>query len=377
MTMKIAVLTLRLHFNYGGILQAWALQTALKRLGHDVVLLNVLPKSRPACLRPLLYVRRIVHNLFSTRKVPILAEQYNKKLNATIRQHTNQFIDQYINVRNVKHLSNIKSHDFGAYVVGSDQVWRRRYILPLVSSNVCDAYLKFANKFEVKRVAYAASFGIDSWDYTESETSQIKQLVQKFDAISVREDSGVDLCQKYLGIHAEHVVDPTMLLDKADYVKLIEAASVPKSKGNLFEYVLDASTEKTEFIKRVASDKGLLPFSVHNPNIENSNMSAEMRVQPPVEEWLRAFHDAEFVVTDSFHACVFSIIFGKPFIVVGNQERGNARFDSLLKMFGLEHHLITSVAEYNSDTDFTLGNDVEHRLSELRSTGYHFLKNAL
>jgi hypothetical protein len=237
--------------------------------------------------------------------------------------------------------------------------------------------LKFANKFEVKRVAYAASFGIDSWDYTESETSQIKQLVQQFDAISVREDSGVDLCQKYLGVHAEHVVDPTMLLDKADYVRLIEAANVPKSKGNLFEYVLDASAEKTEFINRVAADRGLTPFSVHNPNVENGDVPAEMRVQPPVEQWLRAFLDAEFVVTDSFHACVFSIIFGKPFIAVGNAQRGNARFNSLLKMFGLEHHLIATAKEYSPDADFSLGEDVAHRLGELRAPGYQFLKKSL
>jgi hypothetical protein len=242
---------------------------------------------------------------------------------------------------------------------------------------VSDAYLRFAEKFKVKRVAYAASFGIDEWDYTDEETARVRQLAQKFDAISVREDSGVELCKKYLGVHAEHVVDPTMLLDKADYVKLIEAANVPKSKGNLFEYVLDASAEKTEFINRVAADRGLTPFSVHNTNVENGDAPAEMRVQPPVEQWLRAFLDAEFVVTDSFHACVFSIIFGKPFIAVGNAQRGNARFDSLFKMFGLEHHLITNVAEYSSDTDFTLDNDVEHRLSELRASGYHFLENSL
>jgi exopolysaccharide biosynthesis predicted pyruvyltransferase EpsI len=102
-----------------------------------------------------------------------------------------------------------------------------------------------------------------------------------------------------------------------------------------------------------------------------------MRVQPPVEQWLRAFLDAEFVVTDSFHACVFSIIFGKPFIAVGNAQRGNARFNSLLKMFGLEHHLIATAKEYSPDADFSLGEDVAHRLGELRAAGYQFLKKSL
>ena len=70
------------------------------------------------------------------------------------------------------------------------------------------------------------------------------------------------------------------------------------------------------------------------------------RVQPPVEQWLRGFYDAEFVVTDSFHACVFSILFHKPFIVVGNARRGMSRFKSLLSIFALGDRLVMDVTQF-------------------------------
>ena len=85
----------------------------------------------------------------------------------------------------------------------------------------------------------------------------------------------------------------------------------------------------------------MAPFYV-NSKYNNAEAPLEERIQQPVEKWLRAFYDAEFVITDSFHACVFSLIFNKPFIVYGNKERGFARFESLLNLFGLEERLVCS-----------------------------------
>ena len=103
---------------------------------------------------------------------------------------------------------------------------------------------------------------------------------------------------------------------------------------------------------------------------------------PTVEEWLKGFHDAEFVFTDSFHGCVFSIIFNKPFIAFGNEGRGMARFDSLLKMFGLEELLITSVDQFTPElVDRAISrfsdNSIQQRLNELRKESKLFLERAL
>ena len=104
-------------------------------------------------------------------------------------------------------------------------------------------------------------------------------------------------------------------------------------------YMLDETEEKSTILQHIVETQGYNLVSYKNiDNPDNNNV-------PSVEEWLKAFHDSNFVFTDSFHGCVFSIIFNKPFIVHGNKERGMARFSSLLKIFGLEERLVTSKEE--------------------------------
>lgn len=97
-------------------------------------------------------------------------------------------------------------------------------------------------------------------------------------------------------------------------------------------------------------------------------------IQPSVEKWLRAFMDARFVITDSFHACVFSILFHKPFIVMGNEYRGNTRFDSLLNMFGLTDRLVTD-GQVRPEHFEPLPASVYHKLDEWRQSSLAFLKD--
>ena len=116
----------------------------------------------------------------------------------------------------------------------------------------------------------------------------------------------------------------------------------------MLNYVLDGSDAINRLIDEIAAQKHLVPFAVNNPFEYDDAKPLNMRIKPSVEIWLRGFYDAEFVVTDSFHACVFSIIFKKQFVVVGNKERGMARFESLLKMFGLEDRLVADDVDINS-----------------------------
>lgn len=115
--------------------------------------------------------------------------------------------------------------------------------------------------------------------------------------------------------------------------------------GTLLNYILDETHEKCQLVNDITKERGLTAFRV-NSKVESEHASLKERIQPPVEQWIRGFYDAEFVVTDSFHACVFSILFGKPFVVIGNKERGMARFKSLLDMFCMEYRLINSMEEY-------------------------------
>ena len=302
--MKIGILTLPLHTNYGGILQAYALQTILERMGHDVKIITKprrwhLPIHRALHILP----ERIIRKL-KGEQVVIFRESALTKSFPIVSQNIQNFIDQHIRTRVVNQYTDIKRNEFDAFVVGSDQIWRPGYFSPIKH-----AFLSFAENWNVKRVAYAASFGGDQWIFDSRQTNICKKQAQKFDAISVREDSGVTLCQKHLNTHAEHVLDPTLLLDKEDYISLIQNA--PKSNGTLLNYVLDSSTDMDQYINQVAEKYNLTPFSVRNPNEMNLAVPVADRIAPSVESWLRGFYDAELVVTDSFHACVFSVIFGK------------------------------------------------------------------
>ena len=100
-----------------------------------------------------------------------------------------------------------------------------------------------------------------------------------------------------------------------------------------------------EDANKIAEEKKLIPFKV-NSKVGKGGLSLPEYIQPTVEEWIRGFYDAEFVVTDSFHACVFSILFNKPFIVYGNENRGLSRFTSVLNIFGLEERLLKNLSEY-------------------------------
>ena len=231
----------------------------------------------------------------------------------------------------------------------------------------------------VVATSYAASFGVDEWEYTESETADCAAMAHLFDAVSVREASGVKLCQVYLGVDALHVVDPTMLLNADTYTQLIKT-DTPHSSGGLMCYLLDQGSEAKQIVNSIAKAKSLKPFST-NTQTENQQLILEERIQPPVEEWLQGFRDAEFVVTDSFHACIFSILYAKPFVVIGNRSRGMARFESLLQMFGLTDRLVRSYEEYLSRKESLMLHinyeQVSHILEEKRNEAFAFLQKIL
>ena len=139
-----------------------------------------------------------------------------------------------------------------------------------------------------------------------------------------------------------------MLLRREQYEKLATDRHALASRGNLLTYILDPSPEKSTIVGNVSRKLGLTPFSVmpsREADVLNCAMYPEECTSPAVEQWLRGFMDARYVIVDSFHGCVFSILFNKPFIAIANCSRGETRFTSLLRTFGLEGRLIHSVGE--------------------------------
>ncbi len=373
---KIGILTLRLHTNYGGILQAYALQTILQRMGHEVSVIGI---SRQRCkldgfFHSLnIYAKRFVNRyIYGNKKIVVFEEQKRNHEYDFVTVNTQSFVDKYIAIDACNNYNEINKNSFDTIIVGSDQVWRVAY-----SDDGVNYYLDFAADWNIKRISYAASFGTDELKYSDAETIACRELLAMFDAVSVREDSAIDLCKKHFSVDAKHVLDPTLLLDKSDYAKLVDNSELTCSNGDLLVYILDETSDKQIVIDSVANKLNLKPFKV-NSRVESVSAPLRDRIQPPLEQWLRGFMDAEFVIADSFHACVFSIIFNKPFIAYGNKYRGNTRFNSLLRMFGLESQLISSSEDLDIDRCTQIDwCDVNRRLDNLKAFSIQFLKDSL
>ena len=377
--MRLAIFTLPLHTNYGGLLQAYALQTVLQRLGHQAVVLRKKEFSLGLNIPPSRIINRLKQRFIDKEDCYILYERKMKQLAPVIRQHTERFVSQHINSYWLWRLNSLRESDFDGYVVGSDQVWR-----PVFFRNIGNVFLDFTAHWNVRRVAYAASFGTDSREYTDAQVRLCRDAIARFDGVSVREESGMELCRQYFGVEAEWVLDPTMLLLPTDYEQIVRQSVVPQSPGNLFCYTLDDSPLLQQTINSIASlslntqhstlnaQPHLQPFYI-NAFSGNKRVDIAQRIQPPVESWLRAFIDAHYVVTDSFHATVFSILFHKPFVVCINNGRGVARLRSLLAIFGLENRLIENVAQLQHLNEPIDWEETDRRLEYWREKSIGFL----
>lgn len=371
--MRIGILTLVLHANYGGILQAFAMQTVLERMGHEVQVFNA--PSRYVKPSLLSILKRFVKMILGKESI-IFKERKSFFEAPIINANLYNFKKKYIHELSLNDLSDVRNDSFDGIVVGSDQVWRPCYFKEQWRTGMENAFLAFVKGKKMKRISYAASLGVDEWEFSPEETTMCKSLIADFDAIGVRESSGVDLLKKYFEVEAVKVIDPTMLLDKDDYMALVENEFNNCSRGELLTYILDNNEEKTNFVNRVAAERNIKIFSVNNTMVSKSS-PVEQRVLPSIEDWICGFYQAKFVITDSFHACVFSIIFKKPFVAIGNLSRGLSRFKSLLSDFGLDDHLLTNFTQYDSLFSYEIPETVYDKLNSQREFAYNFLKSNL
>lgn len=330
--MRIGILTLPLHTNYGGILQTYALQTLLKRMGHETLFINrVIPPIKFITLLRC-HLGSILHGRGIFKELKI-----DQKLLDFNAQKLLDFRSEYIQpstkpVRTRFDLKKLGKVDLDAFIVGSDQVWRGTYIQGLEDTY----FLSFVNNKRVKKIAFAASFGKNSLDLNIADNKKkYSKCLQQFDAVSVRENSGISLCKKEFNVDAVQLVDPTLLLDASEYESLISKEKDNIETGELCVILLDINEEKNEIVQAVSRETNLKPYVINkNQAITNQLIS--------VPSWLKSIKESKYVITDSFHGCVFSIIFKKDFIVIGNQERGIDRFTSLLELFNLSERLVST-----------------------------------
>lgn len=325
--MKIAILTLPLDNNFGGNLQRYALVKILQGMGHEVECIFLYPYyNLPWYKIPYSYPKRLIKKVLGKNSMPILMEkkrilQAEKETNLTLLFY-NKYIPHTEKITTIKELKRITKDKYDAFIVGSDQVWRPCMTSQLKIENY---FFDFLEHRSIKRIAYAVSLGTDI-PYKTALIKKLSPLYQSFNSVSVRENSALELFKTYgwKKPEAKWVLDPTMLLSSDHYISLIESSdTVNYTKGKIFCYILDKS-EKTDKIRD--EKKRTLGLEYYEMGLHDS-------VTVSIEQWLCNIWQSKFVITDSFHGVVFSILFNRPFVFLGNEERGNARIESLYKMF--------------------------------------------
>lgn len=372
--MKVALFIFRFGPSHGSILQTYALTRTLEKMGHKVTIID---RQKPVSLNDFyLCLRRVVKGLLNGRLS--LHDFYLGSFSQHVMKNLNKFLStelcpQTITIKTDKDLQKIGKGDFDAFIVGSDQTWRPKYVY-----NIYNYFLDFVPKErDVKRIAYAVSFGTSEWEYSPDQELKCKVLASRFDGVSVREEDGVRLCKEFLDIDSIHVLDPTLLLKEIDYLRLISGREKCDDKYLGFNF-LDFSTKKMEMVSHVSYFMDL-PVRQINSMTENPAASAHDRVAPSIEEWLCGIANSQFVIVDSFHATVFAIIFHKEFISIGNERRGLSRFKSLLKITGLEDRLVYENESLKEERFFSKINwdEVDSKLANYRDLSLSFLQELL
>lgn len=378
--MKIGILTFwNSPDNYGQILQCYALQKHLRNQGHDAYLIRYAPKAigiraklrralSPAVLWAYLKSRK------AARASSAFQGEHPRRFPEFLETHVKMSAAIYHSLSELKN----DAPDADAYIVGSDQVWN-----PGIGLNDFGKawFLEFGNE-HVKRISYAASFGMKTM--SDEYESFFAPFLKKFTAVSVRESEGVGFCRRMGRGDAIHVCDPTLLLNREDYLNLLpeQAESSSPRKRSLVCYMLGhACAFPQEAVDDFVKKNDLNVRYVPAQGAEKLNYYSQFET-PSVQEWLGLYRDAEYVVTNSFHGTVFAVIMHKKFIALplaGKSGKMNGRLENLLKILGLEKRLFSRDPEHfpaalRQEIDWA---DVDARKTRVREQAAAFLKNAL
>lgn len=343
--MKIGIMTFwESQNNYGQILQILALQTFLEQNGHEAFVIRYKRSASVAKKKSILQkfktfdVQRFISNRRHKSKRAYEAQVKPRKFDAFKAQYLKFGDTEY------KSLGQLVETppEADVYISGSDQVWNNSF------SVSCEAFLLGFGAAKTKRLSYAASFGKRELD---AGTVQLfEQYIHKFDGISVREKSGLDICNR-LGVNnSVWVPDPTLLFNKEEWLKIlsVQTEGGNQKDGNVLLYTLGNSPIKSKG-KYVQYAKDVAGENVIHVSANEDFAGAHYLT---IQEWVESIHKSDFIITNSFHGAVFCIIFNKNFVVLPNTGTAsgmNERIESLLGKIGMTDHLMYSYSKEGLD----------------------------
>lgn len=370
--MKIGVITFwQSKDNYGQLLQCFAMQRFLQKMGHDAFLIRYQSKPIEEARFKWEHIGKYICRL-PTYVSLFLAQMRNKKnerlyanTNINKDRHFDRFLRDNLKCTDLVYTEEMINNDppiADAYICGSDQIWGGDWAY----------FLSFAPD-STKKIAYAPSFGGLSMFTADYEEKMIK-LLSRFDFLGIREKGGVEVCHR-LGFHqAVKVVDPTLLLSVSDYEKI--RIKVEKPKKYIFLYLLgNPMACNVSTIFDFANKQGLKVVYVAS---QGQNDPYE-KIYPQIGEWMDYLAEATLVITNSFHCSVFSLIYKRKFItipLIGGFARMNGRINDLLLSCNLERAKYSKSFDdqYQSNYDFSFFEEYQKRE---RNKSIEYLHKAL
>lgn len=364
--MRTGVVTFHNAHNYGATLQTWALQKALKRLGADPCVIHYHPE--------------VIDKLYVLPKLDTAKKRWRYLTKKNIRRRRKKLKIKYIryseflkknltlcgNYRTVAELE-AAPPGLDCYITGSDQVWN-----PDHTGGFDPAYvLSFAEK-GARKAAYAASIGRENFPVQTREN--YVSGIQDFNAVSVRERSSAAAVEEAYGKPVSVVLDPTLLLYREEY----EEIKVPSkySEKYILVYMMENNRDMVHLANRISIVTGL-PIIQRKPGRIFKNELDSFFTHTP-GEFLGDLEKAEYVITNSFHGTVFSIIYERPFISLLHSETGSRTID-LLESLGLEDHILSDVKDFKNMGQFTIEEPqvLKERIETLRAESIEFLKQVV
>lgn len=373
--MKIGTITFHASHNYGSVLQAYALQTYIEKLGVeenipiDYKIINLrIPIQRK------IYAYRSQEEGIQGIGKRILNIPF-QNVNKTKYERFEKFINERLKLTPKEYETEEslmkENFDFDYYVSGSDQLWN----IGAVDFSWAN-YLSFTSS--KNKISYAASFGPKKLNWTEEQKQKITNLLKDYSYLSVREEGSFQNVKTLIGKEPEILIDPTALLTKQQWEGIFSKEPIIK-EDYLFFYTLDATSEKVNIVNQVAKKLGLKVVVSKSFKKYDFINGYTRKYDSGPEEFLNLIKYAKLVISSSFHGTVFSILFHKPFLAIDGAK--DFRIATLLKkMELLDRSVINEVEDIENkcknayEIDFAKAEDI---LKKEREKSRVFLKKAL
>jgi len=357
---KICIVTFHKAINYGAVLQAWALQKYLSKYGNVTFLdydyaFECLPLQKVK--RPLWYLMRLI-------QMRLFAFYFHRFRGKHIKQGTAAVGRNGL-------ATALQSTD--VFVCGSDQIWNPDHTRDVVDEKT--SWLAFVDGRSVRKVSYAASFGCDT--LPPDNLKRVARYALDFYKHSVREPSGVEILQTMGCTDVACVPDPTLLLTAKDYEVLITPSA---KKYDVFAFSLGSGALQNVAASYASTEKKTIKSFSH---LSLKSYLLDLRISP--SDWLEDIRNSSLVITDSYHATCFSVIFRRDFVVVlkgGGQRSRNGRIQCLLEQLGLTERAInecdlTPAAITEKLCAPVNWGEVEEQIAAFQKKGYEYIDSML